>query len=106
MTTEKDTPEGYAFYVREFLNKPGEHSTAFIYATVTVDGYAELTMSDCSRQISFALDDMYGSKFGNVDNCINKLDIMIKTLKGLRLAYIAGSKKRGWKPKNQRKEDE
>ena len=61
MSTRND-PEGNEQTVkfRRWLNKPDYHSTAFIYADVTisdtggVDG--RLTIADCSRQIDLDID--------------------------------------------------
>jgi hypothetical protein len=44
------------FRVREFLNIDDFHTLAAIFASVDEEGGMELTLSDCSRQISLSLD--------------------------------------------------
>ncbi len=78
------------YYRREFLNLPGFHSTAYIYAEVERtkgnDEYAadcELALSDCSRKITISID------LGSPDdrtNSIHKLDTLIETLTHFRRA--------------------
>jgi len=81
--------EGYRYYVREFLNTPGFHSTGHILAYVErtqnrVD--VNFTLADCSRQIDlcFDLDSPEGRS-----NSIYKLDLLIKSLQQFRKAFKA-----------------
>lgn len=77
------------YHKRRWLNRKGHHSTAFVYANISTwikdvknfDG--EITISDCSRQITLAID-----TWGNTSrareaaykNSVNKLDTLIDTL--------------------------
>ncbi len=90
----------YKYYKRDFLNKPEFHTTAFVLATIrktliedhsaSVD--AEITLSDCNRQITISLNNFY---YGNEDdtgkdgalNNLAKLDYLIETLIEYRKAY-------------------
>jgi len=97
------------YYRREFLNLPGFHSTAFIYAEVEKtnghDEYAadcELALSDCSRKITISID--LGSD-AERNNSIHKLDTLINTLTDFRravkrecVAQVKREQKRSKKP--------
>jgi len=78
------------YYRREFINLPGFHSTAYVYAEVErstrSDEYAAtctLALSDCSRKISISIDlDSPGER----QNSLHKLDVLIETLIEFRRA--------------------
>jgi hypothetical protein len=84
---------GYRYYRRTFINRPGYHATAFVFATVSCAGaddeygpHCELVIADCSRSISLSIDT------GNEEsraNTLYKLDTLITTLTEFRAAYIA-----------------
>lgn len=86
-------PNESRFYIREFLNKPGHHSTGHILAYVEktdvnrkYSGSVGFTLADCSRQIDLAFD------LDNADdreNSLYKLDLLIKSLQQFRKAFKA-----------------
>lgn len=77
------------YWKRRWLNTKGHHSTAFVYAYISTwandsknfDG--EITISDCSRQITLSLD-TWGTtgraKESAYKNSLNKLNTLIDTL--------------------------
>lgn len=82
---------GYRYYRRSFINRPGFHATAFVFATVTStkaddeDGsYFELTIADCSRSISLSID-CHSEE--SAANSLYKLDALIETLTEFREAF-------------------
>jgi len=83
----------YRFYVREFLNKPGHHSTGHILSYVTRtapedkwSGDVSFTLADCSRQIDLSFD--LNSKACR-ENSLYKLDMLIRSLQQFRKAFKA-----------------
>lgn len=83
--------EGYRYYVREFLNTPGFHSTGHILAYVEKTQHNQhrvdvsFTLADCSRQIElcFDLDTAEGRK-----NSLYKLDLLIGSITKFRKAFL------------------
>lgn len=78
------------FYIRKFFNRPGYHSTGFIYGyvakTTNRRSYldATLTLGDCSRQITLDFDhDKRGRK-----NTMYKLDTIIEALTKFKEALL------------------
>lgn len=80
-------PKNHTFYVREFLNNPGHHSTAFVFATVEFDRWENqgqkhvdetitLIIGDCARQIELAV--------SRDKSDLDKLDRLVRTLVSLR----------------------
>ena len=70
----------YDFYLREFLNDPGHHSIAFLYAYIRTEGYGDvdLTIGDCNRTISLSFYE---------DADLVKLDRLIAGLRQFRTAF-------------------
>lgn len=81
----------HRYYRREFINRPGHHSTAFIYAVVDrsratdeYNGEISLELSDCCRRVSLSIDiDCKESR----ENSLHKLDTLIEGLTGFRKAF-------------------
>lgn len=84
------------FYIRKFFNKPGYHSTGFIYAYVAKStkkslrnggGYVscDLTIGDCSRQISLDFDH-YSKK--DRENSLYKIDTILGAITKFREALV------------------
>lgn len=69
---------------RVFLNKPGEHSVAAIYAAVEKGTYT-LKMSDCDRSITFSID-AYDNE--GRENSLFKVNTMIEVLTDFRTALL------------------
>lgn len=89
---ESESLRGYRYYRRSFINRPGFHATAFVFATVSRTGaddsqapHFELVIADCSRSISLSID-AYGEECRA--NTLYKLDTLITTLTEFRAAYI------------------
>lgn len=84
--TKKKENVSNKFYVREWLNKEGHHSVAFILASIDVDesrwggrySDSSIIISDCNRQIELTFDTNCEESF---ENSLYKLNILIKTLK-------------------------
>ena len=81
----------HRYYRRQFINGPGHHSTAFVYAVVErsrvedeYSGELTLTIADCCRSISLSIDIDCEE---NRKNTLLKLDAVIETLTGFREAY-------------------
>lgn len=76
------------FYVRQFLNQEGYHSSAFILAQVTTGGSewssdATLIVADCNRQIQLDMS-LHGDD--GRKNTLYKLDLLVETLQQFRKA--------------------
>ena len=69
--------------VRKFLNRKGYQGIASVHATWDGHGYGNLTISDCSRQVSISID---ASNRGERNNTLYKLDILTDVISQLRLA--------------------
>lgn len=85
------TPDGYSYYQRKFLNRPGYHAGAYVLATVEGScGY--LTIADGRRLITL---DFYVSTPENRRNSLHKVDALIDTLTAMRaaLAQNRGSRR-------------
>lgn len=68
---------GYKFYRRGFLNKPGEQFGAYILAEIPEEeDYCELTISDCSRVVSIEF--YMGEK--SRENSLYKARLLLKTI--------------------------
>jgi hypothetical protein len=88
---ESESLRGFRYYRRSFLNRPGHHATAFIYATVPFTKaedeedscYPVLTIADCNRSISLSIDCGSGA---DAKNTLYKLDMLIETLTEFREA--------------------
>ena len=81
----------HRYYKRQFINGPGHHSTAFVYAVVEksrasdeYSGELTLTIADCCRSITLSIDI---DSEENRKNTLLKLDAVIETLTGFRRAY-------------------
>lgn len=61
------------YNVRKFINKPGYHSVAFVYAKIGGTGSVEFRIGDCDRTISLSFD-TYG-KAGKL-NAIYKAETL------------------------------
>lgn len=102
-------PEKRLYYKREFLNREGHNGLAAILADVGDPGKqnyfdATLTISDCSRNIS--LEFWYDEEDGSVDNSLEKIDIIIKTLREFKSAYKkAAAKALRNQARNKKKKD-
>lgn len=88
---ESESLLGYRYYRRTFLNRPGHHASAFIYATVSCTkaddqecASFELTIGDCYRSISLSID-AYSQEAAT--NSLYKLDTLIETLTEYREAF-------------------
>lgn len=85
----------YKFYVREFLNKPGKHTTAFIHAFITYPNgnwpsECLFEIADCNKMISLnfeLLDD------DEIDNAVEKIDKLTDNLRDFRLALLDAATK-------------
>jgi hypothetical protein len=100
MFEDEDRKPTNRYYVREFLNIPGFHSTAYVHAEVTNTspefnsdgtenlevGYLSFTLSDCTRQIHLSLD-MHGQEERN--NTRYKLDLLMKSMNDFYAAAVA-----------------
>ncbi len=82
---------GYRYYRRSFINKPGFHATAFVYATVSKTRaddesgcYTNLDIADCNRSISLSID---CDGEASIANSLYKLDTLIDTLTEFREAF-------------------
>ena len=81
----------HRYYRRQFINRPGHHSTAFIHAVVDrsrvsdeYGGDTTLEISDCCRKISLSIDqDSEQAR----ENSLHKLDTLIESLVGFRRAF-------------------
>lgn len=86
------------FYLRQFLNKKGHHSNAFIYAEISKNVSSsknkdksnywrdtELKIGDCDRIVNLSMD---LNSLNSASNSIHKLDILINTLKAFKKAFI------------------
>ena len=82
---EIPVPQGYKFYIRRFLNKPGFHTMASVLATVDNEGYANLEISDCSRVVTLSIESRNQRK-ADRENCLFKLKLLEETIKKFRLA--------------------
>lgn len=88
---ESESLKGFRYYRRSFLNRPGHHATAFIYATVPCTKpdddedtcYPTLTIADCSRSISLSID---CESEDAMNNSLYKLDMLITSLTEFREA--------------------
>lgn len=72
------------YYVRKFLNLPGNHNLGAILASVERDSFV-LDISDCSRKISLEFNG-YGKP--EQRNALHKVDVLIEVLTGFRAAMI------------------
>src|SRR5688500_802753 len=90
----------YAYYIRDFLNKKGFHSIAFILAHVdehTVEQLAsqnydswcdaQITLGDCSRAITLNFD--FGDDEDDQDNALYKVDRLLIELQKFKEAIIS-----------------
>lgn len=82
---------GYRYYRRSFLNRPGFHASAFVFATVTSTKAddetgcdTELTIADCHRSICLSIE-CYSEE--SAANSLYKLDTLIETLTEFREAF-------------------
>jgi len=94
---QPEKPKNCIFFTRRFLNRPGFDSVGAIYAKIDKDGYTELKIADCHRDINFDLTP-YTSDGGDefFKNTLFKLSLMESTIRNLRLALIKKAKKDGW----------
>ena len=69
---------------RVFLNRPGQHSVAAIYAAVDKGTYT-LKMSDCDRSITISID---GYDEEGRENSLFKVNTMIGVLTDFRDALL------------------
>ena len=81
------------YYIREFINKPGYHSTGHIFAYIdktdikrNQPGDVSFNLGDCSRQISLSFD-LYDAE--SRENSLYKIDLLIKALREFRTAFKA-----------------
>lgn len=83
-------PKGYKFYLRKWLNKPGHHSTAFVFAAIedSDNTYSDVAfkIADCDRQISL---DFYAGNKRELTNALAKIDLLVDSLQQFREALIA-----------------
>lgn len=98
-----ELPKNCVFYTRRFLNRPGYESIACILASLENRGYMELKISDCSRSVSLSLSEFESeNNLDYFENSLEKLEIIEKTCKALRLAAIKQAKSKGYKPREKK----
>ena len=102
----------HRFYRREFINRPGHHTTAFVYAVVEKSrvndeygGETTLEIADCNRKIYLSID--LESPLSRA-NSLHKLNTLIENLSGFRRAFKEECavqerrERKGAKPKSRR----
>lgn len=98
MKAQVEIPKGYLYYTRKFLNKPGQHSIAYIFATLNDSGYSDpvLQIGDCTRSISISLEAYSPESVISFENSITKLATMERAIRGLRMAMLKKGKAVGY----------
>ena len=93
-------PKGYSYYTRRFLNRPGEEGLACILACVR-GTWAQLRIHDCTRSVELSLSayDQEERSEESFENPTEKLLILERSIRGLRLALLKDAKAKGYHAK-------